>query len=192
MRHAVSKELYAYWRALGRGGCAPERNAVEPGAIRGVLADTFVLDFDPAAGFPLRIAGSRINAVFLRELRGASFLQIWRETDRAAVAWLLQAAADGEAAHLLLAQARPAGLAPVEIEVTLLPLRHRGSTHARMLGSLATGVGPASEWLGLIGSGPAALTAWREIEPAAVGTLRATLPLSALARLSRPRDSRSA
>jgi hypothetical protein len=190
MRHAVSKELYAYWRALGRGGCAPERNAVEPSAIRGVLADTFVLDFDPAAGFPLRISGSRINAVFLTELRGASFLKIWRDTDRAAVAWLLQAAADGEAPYWLLAQARPAGLAPVEIEVTLLPLRHRGSTHARMLGSLTACAG--AEWVGLVGSGPAALTAWREIEPAEVGALCATLPLSAVTRLSRARDSRSA
>src|SRR5271166_4200460 len=71
MRHAVSREIYAYWRALGTGGCAPERNTVEPGAIRSVLADTFVLDFDPADGFPFRICGSRVNAVFLKELRGA-------------------------------------------------------------------------------------------------------------------------
>ena len=174
MRHAVSNELYTYWRMLRRGERPPERNAVDPGAIRGVLADTFVLDFDPVREFPLRISGSRINAVFLRELRGAAFLQIWREADRAAIATILGAAADEEAACVLLAHARPAGLAPVEIEVLLLPLRHQGATHARMLGSLVAGAG--SDWLGLIGCGPAALAAWRRIEPAAADSRKATLP----------------
>ena len=61
MRHAVSRELYAYWRALRRGGCPPERNEVEPGAIRCLLPDTFVLEFDAESGYPFRICGSRIE-----------------------------------------------------------------------------------------------------------------------------------
>ena len=165
MRHAVSNEIYAYWRTLGKGGCPPERNAVEPGAIRGVLADTFVLDFDPAGGFPFRISGSNVNALFMKELRGASFLHIWRETDRAGVAAILEAAADEETPYVLVAEARPSGLAPVGIEVTLLPLRHQGTTHARMLGSLSAGGRP--DWLGLIGAGHAALEAYRKLETVA-------------------------
>jgi len=180
MRHAVSNELYAYWRALGKGGCPPERNALEPGAIRGVLADTFVLDFDPAGGFPLRISGSKVNAVFMRELRGNPFLHIWRESDRGKIKAILQAAADEEAAYILRAEARPAGAPPVDIEVTLLPLRHHGATHARMLGSLAAG--SDADWLGLIGAAPAALTAWRLLEPGSAATLRAP-PMRAPARL---------
>src|ERR1700741_1751355 len=61
---------------------APERGDLDPGAIRGVLADTFVLDFDASRGFPFRIAGSRANALFLKELRGLSFLALWRDADR--------------------------------------------------------------------------------------------------------------
>jgi hypothetical protein len=172
MRHAVSNEIFTYWRGLKKDGCPPERNAVEPGAIRGVLADTFVLEFDPARGFPLRICGSKINAVFLRELRGAPFLQIWRQADRFRIESILEAAADEEAPFVLLADARPAGLAPVEIEVTLLPLRHQGATHARMLGSLSAGAG--SDWLGLIGSAPAALKNCRPLESAATAPRPAT------------------
>ena len=82
MRLATSMELYAYWNALRAGRSAPERNDIEPGAIRGILADTFVLDFDKENGFPFRIAGSRANALFLTELRGLSFLLLWREADR--------------------------------------------------------------------------------------------------------------
>jgi len=180
MRHAVSNEIYAYWRGLKKDGCPPERNALEPGAIRGVLADTFVLDFDAARGFPLRICGSRVNDIFMTELRGAPFLQIWREADRFRIASILETAAEEEAPYVLAAEARPAGLAPVEIEVTLLPLRHQGATRERMLGSLTVGRG--SDWLGLIGSGPAALKACRPLEPDAAEPPPATLGLLGRAR----------
>ena len=135
MRHAVSKELYAYWNALGAGRCAPERNDIEPGAIRGILAETFVLDFDAAAGFPFRISGSRVNALFLRELRGLSFLKLWRELDRPGIKSALHGVADESRPCLLGAEARPPGLGPLDIEITLLPLRHHGSNsfpHARL------------------------------------------------------------
>ena len=83
MKLAVTIELYAYWNRLRGARSAPERNDVDPSAIRGVLADTFVLDFDKKRGFPFRIAGSRANAIFLKELRGLSFLELWRGADRA-------------------------------------------------------------------------------------------------------------
>ena len=61
MKLAVTMELHAYWNRLRGARSAPERNDVDPSAIRGVLADTFVLDFDEGRGFPFRIAGSRAN-----------------------------------------------------------------------------------------------------------------------------------
>lgn len=88
------------------------------------------------------------------------------------MASILEAAADEETPYVLIAEARPAGLAPVGIEVTLLPLRHQGAARARMLGSLAAGADP--DWRGLIGAGPAALKAYRPLE-AERATLRAAL-----------------
>ena len=81
MKLAVTMELYGHWNRLRGARSAPERNAIDPGAIRGVLADTFVLDFDVSRGFPFRIAGSRANALFLKELRGLSFLDLCRDAD---------------------------------------------------------------------------------------------------------------
>ena len=74
MQLAISMELYAYWNALRAGRSAPERNDIEPGAIRGILADTFVLDFDKQNGFPFRIAGTKANSLFLTDVRGRSLL----------------------------------------------------------------------------------------------------------------------
>jgi hypothetical protein len=159
---AVTTELHDYWLKLRGARSAPERNDVDPGAIRGVLADTFVLDFDDRRGFPFRIAGSRANALFLKELRGLSFADLWREADRKHLGSILHRVAGEERPFLIGAEARPPGLGPVEIEAVLLPLRHHGLTHSRILGGLAALASPY--WIGLIGAGPIALTSVRALE----------------------------
>jgi hypothetical protein len=159
---AVTMELYAYWNRLRGARSAPERNDVDPGAIRGVLADTFMLDFDDQRGFPFRIAGSRANALFLKELRGLSFLELWRDADREELDSILHCVADEAQPFLIGAEARPAGLGTVGIEIILLPLRHHGLTHSRVLGGLALHAAPA--WMGLTGAGLVALTSLRALE----------------------------
>ena len=149
MKLAASRELFAYWCGLRGARSAPERDDVDPGAICGVLADTFILEHDAARGFPLRIVGTRTNALFLSELRGRPFLSLWREADRADVATILAALADEAQPFLLGANAAPAGFPSVDVEIVLLPLRHHGDTHARALGCCAPHGAPL--WLGLAG-----------------------------------------
>ena len=112
-------------------------------------------------GFPFRIAGSRANAIFLKELRGLSFLDLWRDADREEINSVLHCVADEAQAFLIGAEARPSGLGAVDIEVILLPLRHHGFTHSRVLGGLAVHAAPA--WMGLVGAGPIALTSLRAL-----------------------------
>jgi hypothetical protein len=159
---AATIELYAYWNRLRGARSAPERNDVDPGAIRGVLADTFVLDFDARRGFPFRIAGSRTNALFLKELRGFSFLDLWRSADREELDSILHCVAD-EAQAFLIGAARLPNLDAADLEIVLMPLRHHGLTHARVLGCLAVHAAPA--WMGLSGAGPIALTSLRALDP---------------------------
>jgi hypothetical protein len=163
MKLAASQELFAYWNALRGARSAPERDDVDPGAIRGVLADTFILEFDPPAGFPLRVVGTRTNALFLRELRGSPFLDMWREADRAEIAEIVVALADEAQPFLIGAAAAPLGFPRVDVEVLLLPLRQRGDTHARALGCCAPGGVP--RWLGLAGVGSLTLLTLRALGP---------------------------
>jgi hypothetical protein len=107
---AATIELYAYWNQLRGARSAPERNDIDPGAIRGVLADTFVLNFDARRGFPFRIAGSRANALFVKELRGFSFLDLWRSADREELDSILHCVADEAQAFLIGAEARAPNL----------------------------------------------------------------------------------
>lgn len=148
MKLAASQELYAYWTKLRGSRRAPERNEVDPGAIRGVLADTFILEADPALGYPMRIAGSRTSSFFLRELRGAPFLDLWRGADCPEVLDILASVADDASPMLAGVSARPHGMPAVEFELLLLPLRHHGDTHARILGCCTPKANP--QWLGLL------------------------------------------
>ena len=163
MKLAASRELFAYWNALRGARSAPERDDVDPGAIRGILADTFIVEFDLPAGFPLRIVGSRTNALFLHELRGSPFLDMWRVADRAEIAGIVVALADEAQPFLIGAAAAPLGFPHVDVEVLLLPLRQRGDTHARALGCCAPRGVP--RWLGLAGVGSLTLLTLRALGP---------------------------
>jgi len=154
MKLMSSAELYGYWNALRGARAAPDRGDVDPGALGAILADTFLLDLDERNAFPFRIAGSRANALFARELRGMSFLEIWREADREKVTSVLQSAAEQAKPYFLAGESWLSGLSSLEVEATLLPLR-QGHSHSRLLGSIA-----ADEWpeeLGLVGIGPLSL-----------------------------------
>jgi hypothetical protein len=158
---AATEELHGYWRDLKGGRSAPERNDIDPGEIRGVLADTFIIEFEPAAGFPMRIVGTRTNALFQRELRGQPFLDLWKRSDRPEVASLVESVADEAQPFLVGAAGGPSGVEPIDVEILLLPLRHHGATHTRVLGSCAPHRTP--EWLGLLAIGAISLISLRAI-----------------------------
>ncbi|HMN73382.1 MAG TPA: PAS domain-containing protein [Rhodoblastus sp.] len=147
MRQQATRELYAYWNALRRQRAAPDRADIDPAAIRSVLSDTFMIETDADSLFPLRLSGARVNALWARDLKGRSFLDLWGE-DSANVAAVLLTVMDGACPVVAGAQSKLAGRAPLDVELLLLPLRHHGRTHARVLGSLVAAHTP--EWVGLI------------------------------------------
>ncbi len=176
LKLAASQQLFAYWDALRGVRGAPERNDIEPGALRGVIADTFILEFRRPAGFPLRVVGGRTNALFGRELRDTPFLDLWDATSREEIARVVESVADGAQPFVAGARGGPQGAAAVDFETLILPLRHHGATHARVLGSLAPAGGAA--WFGLLNMRPLGLTSLRaltrnpEVAFTAQGSLR--------------------
>ena len=164
MKLAASQELYAYWNLLRGARSAPERSQIDPGAIRGVLADTFILEVDARRRYPLRISGARTNALFLRELRGAAFLDLWQEPDQREIAAVLSVVAGEAVAVVAGVSAAPEGLRALELELLLLPLRHHGDTHARVLGACSPAFLPS--WIGLVAAAPMRLFSLRVLERA--------------------------
>jgi hypothetical protein len=146
MKHASSRELFGYWTARRGTRPAPERSEIEPAAIRRALGDVFILAVDRCAGHPFRLAGTRVCALFGRELRGQSFLELWDAASRTALADLLNGVSEDSVGAVASLSARTAEGWAQGLELLVLPLRQRGETQARLIGVLAPFSVPF--WLG--------------------------------------------
>ncbi|WP_342109995.1 PAS domain-containing protein [Methylobacterium sp. SI9] len=147
MKHPTSRMLHAYWERLRGERAAPERGEIEPGEIRHLLADSLILELDMAAGSAtIRLAGTRVCALYGRELKGQSFGVLWgaQEADPWRIVEIVASDTLGVVAGLRGTNA--AGEA-VDLELLLLPLRHRGRTQVRALGALSLDGTPP--WIGL-------------------------------------------
>jgi hypothetical protein len=147
MKHATTRMLFAYWDGLRGERAAPERSEIEPGAIRHLLADTFVLEIEADADATIRLAGTRVCAFFGRELKGASFPALWGASGEAEPRRFVETVTDDAAALVAGLIGATAEQERVDLELVLLPLRHRGKTHARVLGALSPRAMPS--WIGL-------------------------------------------
>jgi hypothetical protein len=155
MRHPSIRQLFEYWNLRRGRRAAPDRADIEPGAIRKILADTFILSFDETTGHPFRIAGTRVCAAFGRELKNEGFLDLWAADSRQHVRDLLNVVASARGTST-------AGTAH-DVELLALPLSHRGRTNARVIGALAPR--DAAYWLGACTLGSLTLGTLRYLGP---------------------------
>src|SRR5436305_2122574 len=158
MKHPLSREFFAYWDEKRGPARAPDRSEIEPGAVRELLGDIFVLSFDPPGGYPFRVAGTRVCALLGCDQKGQSFSALFKPQSRreiediigivaeemlAAVAGITATAEDGSRAHL---------------ELVLLPFNNRAHTPLSLTGLLA----PFGGGFGALGDFE--LTSYRYIE----------------------------
>ena len=147
MKHAASRELYAYWQERRGKRPAPERSEIEPGAIRQALSDAFILALDGGAGHPFRLAGTRMCALFTRELKGEPFIGLWAAASQPIVIDLLAILDQERVGTVAGVTAENADGEPIELELLLLPLSSTRPSLARTIGVLAPLNTP--KWLGL-------------------------------------------
>jgi len=146
MKHKASRELYEYWNRLRGDEPAPLRSAIEPSDIRRVLADTFIAEVIGGGDLHIRLAGTRICALYGRELKGSNLLDPWPPEDRSALTTLGAAVSnEGAVAVVTMTGHTSSGLS-VACELLLLPLRHGPGRFDRILGALAPLEQPY--WLG--------------------------------------------
>lgn len=145
MKHVTSRSLFAYWDGLRGQRIAPERADIEPGEIRDLLADMFILEVaGRSAAF--RLAGTRLCALFGRELTRSPFATLWgnRGPDASGLVETVAQDATGVVAGLLGASSSGEEL---PLELLLLPLRHRARASVRVLGALSATAWPL--WAGI-------------------------------------------
>jgi hypothetical protein len=159
MKHSSSRQLYTYWEKQRGTRPAPDRADIDPASIRHALGDIFILAADFVDEQRYRLAGTRICALFGRELKGESFNASWTASSRDQMAEMLTELTNEHAGFVAGVTARNADGAATELELLLLPLAHRGHARVRAIGVLAATDQPY--WIGE-----------RPISELALGTVR--------------------
>ncbi len=137
MKHPSNREFYTYWDGKRAGARAPDRSEIEPGAVRELLGDIFVLSCDADAGYPFRVAGTRVCALFGRDLKDKSFSALFRDESRREIEDIMTVVAEETLPAVAGLTAAAPGGARTHLELLLLPFSARAHAPISMTGLLA-------------------------------------------------------
>lgn len=146
MKHASTRRVFEYWNERRGDRTAPERADIDPVQIRHALGDTFMLAADFIEQLRFRLAGTRICALFGREIKGETFAGLWDEASRKAIDELTAVVTHEAGSAVAGLTGHAADDSTLELELLLLPLAHIGHARIRALGVLAPLAQPY--WLG--------------------------------------------
>ena len=146
MKHASTRAIFDYWNRQRGRRAAPERSDIDPADIRHVLGDTFMLAADFVDDIRFRLAGTRVCALFTREIKGEAFNAQWSASSSEQIEDLLAAVINEKTGAVAGIIGRTEDGDEVELELLLLPLAHAGQSRVRALGVLAPLSPPY--WLG--------------------------------------------
>lgn len=139
--------MFEYWSRICAGRKAPNREEVEPSDIRGLLADTFILEVSGTyRTISYRLAGTRLCAAFGRELKYYGFFGHWAEQDCFDVARTLAHVYRDQRPHVISMNAVTESGKDIDYEMLLLPLAPMEDGSARILGIATPSENPF--WLG--------------------------------------------
>ncbi len=145
MKQDGSIALFQYWNRLRHGRPAPKRTEIEPADIKTLLADTFILERDTRSEAVFRLAGTRLCAVFGRELKGFSFPSLWQDKDRRLVGRLAHGVFESANVVVIVFEGISGNQRSNQFEMIVLPL-DGGADNQRCLGAVSAVEKPF--WLG--------------------------------------------
>ena len=94
MKHPSSRAFFALWNKSRGTERAPYRSDLAPETMRDLLGDIFVLSYDAAAGYPLRVAGTRVCALLDGDRKGDSLPALFEPSSRNDLSDILGEVAD--------------------------------------------------------------------------------------------------
>jgi hypothetical protein len=137
MKHPSSREFFAYWDGKRGGARAPGRSEIEPGAVRELLGDIFVLSYDPSGGYPFRVAGTRVCALLGCDQKGSSFSALFAKNCRREIEDIIGIVAEEMLAAVAGITATAEDGSRVHLELLLLPFNNRAHAPLSLTGLLA-------------------------------------------------------
>jgi hypothetical protein len=137
MKHPSNRAFFAYWDDKRGSAQAPDRSEIEPGAVRELLGDIFVLSYDAAAGYPFRVAGTRVCALLGCDLKDRSFSALFAADGRREIEEIVAVVAEETLAAVAGITATAQDGSPAHLELLLLPFSARAHAPLSLTGLLA-------------------------------------------------------
>lgn len=136
MKHPSARSLFEYWDRLRAARAAPERAEIEPAQIGRLLGDLLMLESEGDNRYLIRLAGTRLCALLGQELRNRAFHHLFAASDRAILFGMLAGVAEEATPAVAGVAGETANGRAIDLELLMLPLKHRGRVNTRMLGAL--------------------------------------------------------
>jgi hypothetical protein len=162
MKLEGSIALFQYWNRLRDGRTAPLRTEIEPADIKTQLADTFILEKDARGEAVFRLAGTRLCAIYGRELKGFAFVSLWKGKDQRMIARLTLSAFNEKSVVAVDFHGHSRNGRSNAFELVLLPL-DGGLENPRCLGAVTASEKPF--WLGADPIVDASVDSVRVVDP---------------------------
>src|SRR5215475_2698506 len=137
MKHPSSRAFYAYWDDKRGDARAPERSEIEPHALREHLGDIFVLAYDASSAYPFRVAGTRVCALFGRDVKNASFPALFGPESGGEIEDIIAAVAEDTVPAIAGLTATTSDGGQAHLELLLLPFQNRAHMPVSLTGLLA-------------------------------------------------------
>jgi hypothetical protein len=137
MKHPSSRTFFAYWDEKRGPARAPDRSDFEPEDVRELLGDSFVLSYDAEAGYPFRVAGTRVCALLGCDVKDKSFSTLFATAHRREIEDIIAIVAEETLPAIagVTATTDKGGRTPLEL--LLLPFQARAHAPISLTGLLA-------------------------------------------------------
>jgi len=147
MKHSSTRAVFDHWNERRGKRAAPGRGEIDPVAIAQALGDTFTLSADFVDQLRFRLAGTRVCALFCREIKGEILSELCSDDSRKTIEDVLTIVTAETAGVVTGLIGRADDGAIADLEMLLLPLARIGHARTSVLGVLA----PATPiyWIGV-------------------------------------------
>ncbi len=145
MENQGTSALFLYWNRLRSERVAPKRREIEPMDIRAQLADTFILEKGLRDDATFRLAGTRVCAIFGRELKNFTFYSLFSATDLSILKRLVQSCFADKSVSVISFEGTSKAKRKLTFECVFLPLDGEGESD-RIFGGIFPKEKPY--WLG--------------------------------------------
>jgi hypothetical protein len=162
MSNPGTTDLFLYWNRIRDGNPAPLRTQIEPVDIRTHLADTFILEQGMRKDVTFRLAGTRVCAIYGRELKNYAFLSLFSLGDMGLIKRLVNACFAEKTVSMITFDGISRSRRVLGFDAIFMPLANT-SESTRLFGAIFPNEKPF--WLGADPIVESRVTSVRVIDP---------------------------